>query len=50
MKKVSFQEWLKLREVGTGTNAIAVYSRPVLSGPVTRSYPDMDGKKRKKKS
>ncbi len=51
---MQFKEWLKLQEVGTGTNAVAVFSRPMM-GVVTRGdYDDLwlggrPEKKRKKK-
>lgn len=35
--KLQFREWLKLQEAGTGTNAIAVFARPVM--PVVRRGP-----------
>ena len=41
MKK--FKEWLKLREAGTGTNAIAVFSQPIGIGMVQREPVDMIG-------
>jgi len=28
---MKFKEWLKLQEIGTGTNMIAVFSRPVMT-------------------
>lgn len=34
---MSFKEWLKLQEVGTGTNSIAVFARPVGIGMVKRT-------------
>lgn len=34
--KLSFKEWLKLQEVGTGTNAIAMFKRPVFGEPIRR--------------
>lgn len=40
---MKFREWLKLQEVGTGTNAIAVFARPVIGGPVTRNALDSIG-------
>lgn len=53
---MQFKEWLKLQEVGTGTNAVAVFSRPVGIGMVQREPVDMIGfrdedhhKKKKKK-
>lgn len=51
---MKFREWLKLLEVGTGTNAIAVFSRPVGIGMVQRKPVDMigfrdDDKKKSKK-
>lgn len=55
---MKFREWLKLQEVGTGTNAVAVFSRPVGIGMVQRDPIDMIGfrdedehphKKKKKK-
>ncbi len=35
---ITFIEWLKLREVGTGTNAIASFARPIFSEPVRRTW------------
>lgn len=52
---MNFKEWLKLQEVGTGTNAIAVFARPVFDEPWRRgNYDDLKlgdhhKKKRKKK-
>jgi len=48
-----FKEWLQLQEIGTGSNAIAVFARPIMGGPVTRSAPkllvaDSDEDKKKK--
>ena len=41
---MKFKEWLKLDEVGTGSNAVAVYSRPVGGfGMVQREPLDMIG-------
>lgn len=34
---MNFKEWLKLQEVGTGTNAIAMFKRPVFAEPFRRS-------------
>lgn len=49
---MKFREWLQLHEVGTGTNAIAVFSRPTI-GMVQREPVDMigfrDEDKKKKK-
>lgn len=39
---MKFREWLQLQEVGTGTNAIAVFSRPAI-GMVQREPIDMIG-------
>ena len=33
---LSFREFLKIAENGTGTNAIAVFARPLLGQPITR--------------
>ena len=50
---MKFKNWLQLQEVGTGTNAVAVFSRPMM-GMVQREPIDMIGfhheekKKRKK--
>lgn len=44
-----FSDWLKLREVGTGSNCVAVFARPI-GGMVTRNYPrwaDEDEPKKK---
>lgn len=52
--KVSFKEWLKLREVATSTAGVATYAMPLFGGPFARQYPEMIGgreikpKKRKK--
>lgn len=47
-----FKEWLQLQEIGTGSNAIAVFARPV-GGLITRSFPNLlvadSGKKKKRK-
>ena len=40
---MQFKEWLKLQEVGTGTNAVAVFSRPIGIGMVQREPVDMIG-------
>ena len=52
---MKFKEWLKLFEVGTGTNAIAGFARPIGVGIVRRTPIDMIGfraedQKRKNKS
>ena len=52
---MDFKDWLKLHEVGTGTNAVAVFSRPIGIGTVQREPVDMIGfrdedKKKKKKT
>jgi hypothetical protein len=39
---MKFREWLQLQEVGTGTNAVAVFSRPAI-GMVQREPVDMIG-------
>jgi hypothetical protein len=45
---MNFKQWLKLDEVGTGSNAIALFTRPVGIGMVTRTsvdkivFPDKD--------
>jgi hypothetical protein len=62
MRRLNFTDWLKLREVGTGSNCVAVFARPV-GGMVSRAYPDEEshwgderrpkkkkGKRKKKKS
>lgn len=46
---MEFKEWLKLQEVGTGTSAIAVFSRPVFQEPVRRKPVEMMGFEKKKK-
>lgn len=43
---MSFKEWLKLLEVGTGTNAIAVFARPTI-GLVKREFPKEPKKDKK---
>lgn len=40
-----FSEWLQLRETGTSTASVAVFARPLFSGPVVRGF---SRKKRKK--
>jgi hypothetical protein len=40
---MKFKKWLKLQEVGTGTNAVAVFSRPLGIGMVQREPIDMIG-------
>ena len=40
---MKFKEWLKLDEVGTGTNAVAVFARPIGIGMVQREPVDMIG-------
>jgi len=37
---MTFSEWLKIHEVGTGTNAVAVFSRPIFGEPVRRATHD----------
>lgn len=39
---MEFRVWLQLQEVGTGTNAVAVFSRPTI-GMVQREPVDMIG-------
>lgn len=48
---MQFKEWLKLQEVGTGTNAIAVFAQPVMGMVRRGSHDDLElgGKKKKKK-
>lgn len=40
---MEFKEWLKLQEVGTGSNAVAVFSRPLGIGMIRREPIDMFG-------
>jgi len=40
---MKFRDWLQLQEVGTGSNAVAVFSRPVGIGMVQREPVDMIG-------
>lgn len=54
---MQFKEWLQLQEIGTGTNAIAVFSRPIFgAGEMIRRTPipmfgkETEKKKKKKKS
>jgi len=47
---MSFKEWLQLQEVGTGTNSVAVFSRPVGIGMVRRTPMPSVGNDDKKKS
>lgn len=53
MKKRSFKEWMKLREVSTSTADVAVFARPCM-GMVKRVWPGWEEdpffKKRKKKT
>jgi len=35
---VTFKEWLKLQEVGTGTNSVAIFSRPIFNKPFRRRF------------
>jgi hypothetical protein len=42
-RNMKFKKWLKLQEVGTGTNAVAVFSRPLGIGMVQREPIDMIG-------
>ncbi len=38
---MKFREWYQtLMEVGTGTNCIAVFARPIIGGPVERTWPE----------
>lgn len=51
---MEFRAWLQLQEVGTGTSAVAVFSRPTI-GMVQREPVDMigfrgDDKKKNKKN
>ena len=43
---MKFKEWLKLQEVGTGTNAIATFARPIFAEPHRRG--NMGDKKKTK--
>ncbi len=37
---MKFSDWLKLKEVGTGTGDVAVFARPIIGGPLaTRKWP-----------
>lgn len=45
---MEFKNWLKLQEVGTGTNAVAVFSRPTI-GIVQKTPIDMIGFQDEKK-
>lgn len=51
---MKFKKWLQLQEVGTGSNAVAVFSRPAI-GLVQREpvepiiFGDEDKKKKNKK-
>jgi hypothetical protein len=36
---MGFKEWLELKESGTGTNSIAVYSLPIGAGEMVRRKP-----------
>lgn len=42
---MNFKKWLNLQEVGTGTNAIAVFARPI--GGMVRRTPLDDSKVRR---
>lgn len=38
---MNFKEWLKLSEVGTATNSIAAFVRPIGASPLMgRQFPD----------
>lgn len=45
---IKFSDWLKLREVGTGSNCVAVFARPV-GGMVSRNYPQWGDEPKKKR-
>jgi hypothetical protein len=36
-EQLTFKDWLKMQEVSTGTNAVAIFARPVGIGMVTRT-------------
>lgn len=44
---LDFRQWY-INEVGTGTNCIAVFARPI-GGPVTRTWPSLFGDDEKRK-
>lgn len=46
---MKFREWLQLQEVGTGTNAIAGFARPIGIGMIRREPKKIEYKDIKKK-
>lgn len=38
---MNFREWLKLQEIGTGTNAIAIFARPAMGMVRRGSFDDL---------
>lgn len=44
---LDFKQWY-INEVGTGTNCIAVFARPIIGGPVTRTWPPFFGDEKRK--
>lgn len=46
---MSFKDWLKLDEVGTGTSSVAAFARPIFGQMVQRTWPDPFFSKKKKK-
>ncbi len=39
---MKFEEWIKLKEVGTGTSSVASFARPIFSRPLkTRKWPGL---------
>lgn len=53
---MKFKEWLKITETATGTNAVAVFARPIGVGTVTRQplqsigFEEVKPNKKKKKA
>jgi hypothetical protein len=51
--KLDFRDWL-LSEVGTGTNSVAVFARPIFGDAIRRTWPPFttveDEEKKKKRA
>lgn len=48
--RISFSEWLKLREVATTTAGVAHYALPLFGGPFARQFPEIIGGREVKKN